>query len=1141
MFDENVKYADELIYCKSIVEDETGKTYTFEDGRTIHLDKDTKIISKPIDGKVKIEKNGKIGLIVFYTDTHLKEFENQIKIREEVEQREIKDAEKDKEETIESIENKIEKIEKSIATTDSLKIEYAEDSSRVKGMKQKIENLTKFFEEAKNNYLTLYPNEEIKIEERKMPEKDYYGDYKISFEEDDYDYKKIIDNKTSTIERLKQNKAKSIETLESDIKKYEKNVTGWSIEVNDWTKTKEEIEKLIANINNEEYINDFLQRLKKMTYIEQEMKLAIIYALNDIRIYYRESYERSIEDYTEEELASDKKMLDELPHEGIDKVKQVYILSNWIEYCDKKIENANYGKNNHIRYIEERKLEPSEIDKKIENEKKDLKSRLEDNISDLAHAIKIANLQLEIDYKYACRNEVKSKAKLIREYIEPLRIATNGSYSGYEGKKTISFEVKEKEIEISFDHKWDRSTSKDIDKSDISIDGKKVYSNGEYVDDSLETINELIECIKEYIDDKKEELKKEITKCKEKYDEKLIRYASEKERGIAFIEDKKKVGYYTIEPIYNSIYAENNYIDGETDSEIHFYNDYIDLISQIEKHDDYKRINDTIFYNNNKIHDGRKEYEASIEFSKDNSITYILTKRKETVHVDIFHRKYDVKELITYDKSGKEIGRIDANSIYHITPTNENCIIKCDNEIINTITGEKVEYDYCTDFTKGCALLTNDKHTYILDKHMKIKELDFELCDTDKIETFEEACEEGYFSIRKYDEKKGYIFGYCDITGNIVIPINYNDFPKSREALDKYLASNEKKEKKENSIFKKIIDKLNKNKEKEKKVVEEQPVQQQTKKTLNQELYDLEEKIENYLDIIKISELDVKLLLMKSNYKKEIEAKAKADVEKRTNIMLNNSSIELENGDTSMMAFENYKNQLIDFIHQIEDKKYIVDILDKINNMLEMEPVERTDEDKKQKEEMDPVITQVEMLLELYTKLNEDARKRNVEELRKELQEEKDYFKNYFFRKNYSEECKYESEEAWDKAFSSKLQVLIYKFQEEYDLQVLSQKLKDKNNAMEALDNNRFSIAIIDIEHINETIKEIETMTNDSRYLNQLDKYRNIEIDYSKTPIENIDAIRQKLMDILKLKENVRYSNAPKELASYDPDNKKAK
>lgn len=76
MFEENNKYAEELLYCKDIKETETEKIYTFKDGKVLHLDKDTKICSEVTNGFVKTQKDGFFGAVVFYDERQIKEFES---------------------------------------------------------------------------------------------------------------------------------------------------------------------------------------------------------------------------------------------------------------------------------------------------------------------------------------------------------------------------------------------------------------------------------------------------------------------------------------------------------------------------------------------------------------------------------------------------------------------------------------------------------------------------------------------------------------------------------------------------------------------------------------------------------------------------------------------------------------------------------------------------------------------------------------------------------------------------------------------------------------------------------------------------------------------------------------------------------
>ena len=78
MFEENGKYDEELLYCKSVTSDGENKHYILDDGRSITLPKDYKICSDITGNKIKIESNGKYGFIVLYDDMKQKELDNDI-------------------------------------------------------------------------------------------------------------------------------------------------------------------------------------------------------------------------------------------------------------------------------------------------------------------------------------------------------------------------------------------------------------------------------------------------------------------------------------------------------------------------------------------------------------------------------------------------------------------------------------------------------------------------------------------------------------------------------------------------------------------------------------------------------------------------------------------------------------------------------------------------------------------------------------------------------------------------------------------------------------------------------------------------------------------------------------------------------
>jgi len=263
---------------------------------------------------------------------------------------------------------------------------------------------------------------------------------------------------------------------------------------------------------------------------------------------------------------------------------------------------------------------------------------------------------------------------------------------------------------------------------------------------------------------------------------------------------------------------------------------------------------------------------------------------------------------------------------------------------------------------------------------------------------------------------------------------------------------------------------------------------------------------------------------MKRSYNNQISNDSKKDIQERKKVIFDNSPFKLDTMYTSKISFKNYKNELKDFIEKLEENKYIVDIIDIINKSL----------DSSINEEDNELLKDINTLYQLYSELDETLKQKNIKNLKELLENEKKYFKNYLFRKDVNEECKYDSIKSWEIDFRKKFQVLIEQYRSDFELEQINSKIKNIELARQTLDDNRYGIALLYSNEINKIVDEIKIRTDDSQIIDGLKQFEKIEIDYNKTPEENINIIKQILMEALKYKYKVDFVLEPEELDEYE-------
>ena len=178
-----------------------------------------------------------------------------------------------------------------------------------------------------------------------------------------------------------------------------------------------------------------------------------------------------------------------------------------------------------------------------------------------------------------------------------------------------------------------------------------------------------------------------------------------------------------------------------------------------------------------------------------------------------------------------------------------------------------------------------------------------------------------------------------------------------------------------------------------------------------------------------------------------------------------------------------------------------------------------------------PLLLNMKELYKLYSNLDSETRINKIMEFSDLLKKEKEHFEGYFFNNN--EEKKYKSEESWEIDFRLKLHVLVEQFKQDY----LLKNTNDKKNAIKAADNalvnDRYKTALIYCNQLKENINKVKSKTDDQQILELLKKYEDFEVDYNKTPEENIREIIKKTNEVMRISLDTDNIFSSQDLASY--------
>lgn len=1123
MFEENVKFADELIFCKEITEDETGKNYVFENGEKLHLDKDTKICSDLVDRKIKIEKNGKYGVAVFYGDTIIEEYESRIANENRQYDSEEKEYIFNYDEKIREINEREERINQRLEDINQSLI-YSGENNYKKANRRldiELENLNEIY-----NQNRLGNEQYIVVDEKEARHElfneisDRFGILNSYDRDRDLFDKSKISQMLENIEKLKQNKEITIKNKDSKVKNIEDRIVIQNNNINNLEEQLDDISLLIKNISNEEFVNNFLDNLVNNKLYTEDTKIRMIMALNDISPYPKEG-----------DMS--------LPYEAwsreTDKLAQEFNENYNYYSTELNVTKPSYkGKDITLQavYLED-------IKSKISRNKEREKERLEDLEDDKNRAINLPEkIDKEIEGEYSKLKRTIEKAKL---KVEVLRSELNREL--------------QEEKESSIRHGLDKCLKAfnsicnygtyELDNS-ITINrdyyGSTLFVNGNEVDVKTApavTMLSIINAIKGYFNGEKQKLEDKKALAKEELDKKIDARREERDKKIQKIRSKIDIGYNIIEPKYDRVNIGDGYINAQNNDKVYLFNGYGNLEKEIDKAENFRVINDSVIYNDGKIYEGLDSCEAYILESNDKSLIHVV--------------KYNYSNsVVTYSSDGVELGRAKYRDYKMTTTSEKNILVVGERQknkyFLNLITNTISKVGALSDFKNGRAFYSFDdfgkNRAMIIDTNFEVKkECDFYIYSAyyKNKKDFDYPYEYDYDYMPIYIEERNpktnhweIKIGYCDTNGDIIIPLKYEKYEDAKKQLEKYIKSKEKKDKKiAKKEEKKALKAFKKNK------VEEQPKLEV--KDSNDEIYELEDKIKQYLSKMNIPKLEVKFKLMQRDYANEIKKASKNDIENRVEdrrrIGLTNSFSFSKDTNTSKLKFKNYKNQLLNFIKQIEDNYFIVDVLDRLNKSIDILDginIQTNDE----------LLIHIKTLYDLYSNLENESRLRNIKYCRNILKEEKDYFEGYFFRNDYKTKCEYSSLLDWEYKFrKGKLNHLIEKFKADYEFQE-SNKPGIKEQYDEALLKNRYNSVLIYRKMIDSISSEIKSRIKEteekkemnSDILEQLKEYENIQIDYKKTPDENINEIMKKLEGVLKCQREVELRLENEKYGEYDPN-----
>ena len=361
---------------------------------------------------------------------------------------------------------------------------------------------------------------------------------------------------------------------------------------------------------------------------------------------------------------------------------------------------------------------------------------------------------------------------------------------------------------------------------------------------------------------------------------------------------------------------------------------------------------------------------------------------------------------------------------------------------------------------------------------------------------------------RKVFRKEIYTWGECDYKGNIIVPINKLSigaagYARNMFDYDKYSKKNKDEHFATLPAEEEIIDKK------------------------NEPIYKLERKISEYLSKTNIPRLIDRFESMQKEYRTNLDELIKTEIEDRTQkVHNNNPTLVLSIANREGLRLD-YMSKLNTFIKEIEYNNYLLGIMGVLGdaNTLINEGIKVND---------DPVLESIEGLLKLYSKLDEEVRKSHLEKLNDLIKEEKDYIEAFLRDISDKEICLYDSREAWNEHIGGKLEILIIKFKEAFDLQQINESINHYKEMYRMLNENKYRSVAKYIDAINEIVKNVKETSKDEKILEEIKMFENVQVDLDKTPKENVEYVLRMLVLASKVEYKSNFINEPED--KYNPN-----
>lgn len=368
------------------------------------------------------------------------------------------------------------------------------------------------------------------------------------------------------------------------------------------------------------------------------------------------------------------------------------------------------------------------------------------------------------------------------------------------------------------------------------------------------------------------------------------------------------------------------------------------------------------------------------------------------------------------------------------------------------------------------------------------------------------------------------LFGLIDEEGNIVYPFIYKT---EYEVTDKFsLAySQERKIKLNSSKISVHIE--NKNDEAdfdfESKV--EKITSIKKKKTTEEEIID---KIKNYLNLFNIEKLNNEFNALLDEYNSQNENAIKLEIEKRKNENTENkfTSLTLKKEQSLDDLKLNFKLKLNDFLLKLEIIKKYYNIYSYIEKCLS---IFEKDFDKN-----DSFLNDFNDIIQVYYKLDDVIREKRYNEIKNDLLNEKEKYKEALEGKSNPEISNLDE---WKMNYRLLFNKYLIQILEDNDLNFIKKAIDNKKDEINNINKNTYYYLYKDCKRINKLVLYLTKLVNEYKdflgedYSNELletiKQYSNITISLDKSAKENGVYTYSKLKELIKIQTDIEYILEP--------------